>query len=146
MLDQLLNLVKENAGDAIINNPDVPNQKNDLAIQTTADSIFDNLKGQVSSGNLGSLMDMFKGGGDASSNSLVNNISSGVIKDLMAKVGLDNAAATAIVSKLLPLVIGKLKNKTNDPNDSSIDLDSILGALGGKGGGDILGKVKGLFG
>ena len=146
MLDQLLNLVKENAGDAIINNPDVPNQKNDLAIQTTADSIFDNLKGQVSSGNLGSLMDMFKGGGDASSNSLVNNISSGVIKDLMAKVGLDNAAATAIVSKLLPLVMGKLKNKTNDPNDSSIDLDSILGALGGKGGGDILGKVKGLFG
>ena len=146
MLDQLLKLVKENAGDAIINNPSIPDQKNDLAINTMASSIFDNLKGEVSAGNLGSLMEMFKGGGDASSNSMVNNISSGVIKDLMAKVGLDNATATAIVSKLMPLVMSKLKNKTNDPNDSSIDLDSILGALGGKGGGDIMGNLKGLFG
>lgn len=147
MLDQLLKLVKENAGDAIVNNPSVPDQKNDLAISTMASSIFDNLKGQVSSGNLGSLMDMFKGGGDASSNTMVNKISAGVIGDLMAKVGLDKAVATGIVNKLVPLIMSQLKNKANDPKDKSLGLDDIMGALGGgKGAGDILGKVKGLFG
>ena len=147
MIDQLLKLVKENAGDAIINNPKVPNQKNDLAINTMASSIFDNLKGQVSLGNLGSLMDMLKGGGDLSSNALVKKISAGVIGDLMAKVGLNKAAATGIVNKILPLIMNQLKHKANDPKDSSLGLDDIIGALGGgKGGGDILGKLKGLFG
>lgn len=146
MLDQLLKLVKENAGEAIVNNPAVPNEKNDLAINTAADSIFDNLKGQIGSGGLDSLMDMFKGGGDASSSSLVSGISSGVIGDLMAKVGIDKAASANIVNQLMPLVMNKLKSKTNDPNDSSIDLDGIINSLGGKGGGDILGSIKGIFG
>lgn len=147
MLDQLLKLVKENAGEAIINNPSVPNQKNDLAINTMASSIFDNLKGQASLGNLGSLMDIFKGGGDLASNPLIKKISTGVIGDLMAKVGIDKAAATGIVNKLLPVIMNQLKHKANDPKDSSLGLDDIIGALGGgKGAGGILGKLKGLFG
>lgn len=146
MLDQLINLVKENAGDAIINNPAVPNEKNDLAISTAAGSIFDNLKSQVGSGNLDSLMDMFKGGGDASSSSLVNNLTSGVGGELMSKLGIDQAAAGNIVNQLIPVVMNKLKDKTNDPNDSSLDLNGIIGSLTGDGGGDLLGKVKGLFG
>ena len=145
MLDQLLKLVKENAGDAIINNPAVPNEKNELAISTAAGSIFDNLKSQVGSGNLDSLMDMFKGG-DASSSSLVNNLTSGVGGELMSKLGIDQAAAGNIVNQLIPVVMNKLKDKTNDPNDSSIDLNGIIGSLTGDGGGDLLGKVKGLFG
>ena len=146
MLDQLINLVKENAGDAIINNAAIPNEKNDMAIDTAASSIFDNLQNQVGSGGLDSLMDMFKGGGDASSNSLVNKLTSGVGGDLMAKLGIDQATASSIVTQLVPVVMNKLKNKTNDPNDSSIDLDGIIGSLTGKGGGDLLGKAKGLFG
>ena len=147
MLDQLLKLVKENAGDAIINNPGVPNQKNDLAISTAATSIFDNLKGQANLGNLGSLMDMLKGGGDLASNPMVKKISTGVIGDLIAKVGLDKAVAAGIVNKLLPMIINQLQNKVNDPKDSSLGLDDIIGALGGgKGAGGMLGKLKGLFG
>jgi hypothetical protein len=146
MLDQLIKLVKDNAGEAIVNNPAVPNEKNELAINTTANSIFDSLKNQIGSGNLGSIMDMFTGGGDASSSSLINGVSSGVIGDLMAKVGLDKAAASNVVNQLVPLVMNKLKNKTNDPSDSSINLDGIMNALGGKGGNDILGSIKGIFG
>lgn len=146
MLDQLIKIVKESAGDAIINNPAIPNEKNDLAINTAASSIFDNLKDQVGGGGLSSLMDMFTGGGAASSGSIVDKLTSGVGKDLMAKLGIDQATAMGIVSQLIPVVMSKLKNKTNDPNDKSIDLEGIIGSLTGKGGGDILGKVKGIFG
>ena len=44
MFDQLLKLVKENAGEAIINNPAIPNQQNDAAINTAATGIMDQLK------------------------------------------------------------------------------------------------------
>ena len=60
MFENLLNLVKENAGDAIINNPAIPNEKNDEAINTTTNSIVETLKAQVTSGNLSSITDMFK--------------------------------------------------------------------------------------
>ena len=146
MLDQLIKIVKENAGDAIINNPAIPNEKNDQAIKTTASSIFDNLKDQVGGDGLSSLLEMFTGGEDATSGSLVNKLTSGVGKDLMSKLGIDQATATKIASLIIPVVMSKLKHKTNDPNDKSIDLESIIGSLTGKGGGDILGKVKGIFG
>lgn len=32
MLEELFNLVKHNAGDAVINNPDVPDDKNDAML------------------------------------------------------------------------------------------------------------------
>ncbi len=44
MLDQLILLVKEHAGEAIINNPAIPNEKNEAAISETAGGIFDVLK------------------------------------------------------------------------------------------------------
>ncbi|HPT13606.1 MAG TPA: DUF937 domain-containing protein [Bacteroidales bacterium] len=148
MLDQLLQLVRENAGEAIISNPAIDNKNNDAAIETAAGSIFDNLKGMAGGGNLDSILNLFQGGGDVSAHPAINNISSGVAGDLMKKFGLDQGAAANIVQQLIPTVMNKLVKKTNDPNDSSIDLQGILGALtGGKPkGGGILNTIKGLFG
>jgi uncharacterized protein YidB (DUF937 family) len=145
MLEQLLQLVKENAGDAIINNPVIPNEHNDAAIETAAGSLFDNLKGAAAGGNLDGIMNLFNQGGDVSNNPLVNNLSSGVAGDLMKKFGLDSGVAGNIVQNLLPVVMNKLVNKTNDPNDSSFDLQGIIGSLTG-GSGGIGNMIKGIFG
>lgn len=149
MLEQLLQLVKENAGEAIINNPAIPNEKNDAAMETAAGSILDNLKGIAGGGNLDSIMNLFQGGGDVASNPVMSNITSGVAGDLMKKFGLDKGAAAGIVQQLLPTVMNQLVHKTNDPNDKSIDIQGILGALtGGKKGRNkgIFNVIKGLFG
>lgn len=39
MFEQLLNLVKEQAGTAIINNPDIPNERNDEAVGDVTNSL-----------------------------------------------------------------------------------------------------------
>ena len=51
MLDELFNLVKQNAGTAIVNNPAIPNEKNDEVINEASSSIA------------GGLQEMFSGGG-----------------------------------------------------------------------------------
>jgi uncharacterized protein YidB (DUF937 family) len=147
MLENLLKLVKENAGDAIINNPAIPNVQNDAAIETATNSIFKALQGSIKSGGLNSIKDLFQSGSNIAGNPVMNNLSSNVGGDLMAKFGLDKGAAANIVSSLLPKVMGQLVNKTNDPNDNSFDLDGIIGALsGGKGKtGGILGTLGNLF-
>ena len=34
MIDKLINLIREYAGDSIINNPSIPNDKNEVAVET----------------------------------------------------------------------------------------------------------------
>ena len=166
MFENLLNLVKEHAGDAIVKNNAIPNEHNDTAIQTTATSIMESLKGQVAGGNISDLAGLFKGNTGAASNGMMSNISGDVVKNLMAKLGIDNAAASGIAASLIPSVMNSLVKKTNDPKDSSFDLQGIIGSLGGNGSmisgvmdilgggkenassgaGGLLNTVKGLFG
>jgi hypothetical protein len=166
MFENLLNLVKEHAGDAIVKNTAVPNEHNDKAMETTASSIIDALKGQVSGGNISDIAGLFKGNAAGASSGLMNNISGNVVKGLMDKLGLDNSAASGIAASLIPSVRNNLVKKTNDPNDNSFDLQGIIGSLGGNssmisgvmdmlgggkegaagGAGGILNTVKGLFG
>lgn len=147
MLENLIQLVKEHAGDAIINNPDVPNENNNSAIEATAGSIFDSLKGQFAgSGGMDMITNLLQGNESASSNPLVSGISTDVISGLVKKIGLPEGAAAGIVSQLLPKVMDSLKNKTNDPNDNSFDLQGIISSLAGGNAGGLLNKAKGLFG
>lgn len=144
MFDNLLSLVKEHAGDAIVNNPAIPNEKNDEAINTTANSIMNTLKSKVSGGELNSLMDMFKGGA-ANSSAVNSSVQNNVVNDLMKKFGVDNAQASGIAQKLIPTVMEKFVSKTNDPNDKSFDLNDVMSSLGGAKADGILGKITSFF-
>jgi F0F1-type ATP synthase delta subunit len=44
MFENLINLVRQNAGDAVINNPAIPNEKNEEAVETASGSIVSTLK------------------------------------------------------------------------------------------------------
>ena len=141
MFDELLKLVKENAGSAIVDNPAIPNEHNDAAISTATTGIMDQLKSVVSSGGVGQLKEMFSGGITAN-NPMVKNIGDGVAKTLMSKFGISSEQANGIVQSLIPKVMGSLVSKTNDPNDKSFDLNSVIGSLSG---GDVMGKLKNMF-
>jgi hypothetical protein len=146
MLENLLSLVKEHASEAIINNPAIPNEHNDAAISTTADGIMDHLKGLVTNGGLETIMGLFSGGNNAI-NGEVANMSGNIANSLMGKFGIGSEQAGGIVNMLLPQVINSLISKTNDPNDNSFDVQSIIGSLmgGGEGLGGLLGGLKKLF-
>lgn len=146
MLENLLELVRENAGEAIIKNPAIPDKKNDAAIKAATASLFKALQGTAKSGGLNSIKDLFQSGNNVASSPVVNQLSSNVAGDLMKKFGLDKGAANSIVSMLIPIVLSQLVKKTNDPRDNSFNLDGIIGALtGGKTGG-LLGTLKGMLG
>lgn len=167
MLDNLLDLVKQHSTDAIINNPAIPNERNDEAVAVASTSIFDGLKNAVGNGNLTDVLNMFTNGGNNAGTGLSQNIQSGFIDNLTSKFGLDKHAAGGIAESLIPSVLQNLVSKTNDPNDSNFNLQDIVSKIGGgnidfqnilnnftnndsqsdtqKGGG-IMDSLKGLFG
>lgn len=131
MLDQLINLVKERAGDAIIRNPVIPNEKNDNVINEASNSISGSLKKMISGGQIEDVLKMFSGKQDTASSSVTNKISGNVINDLQEKFGLGQDAAKNIANKLVPGVMNDLVKKTNDPEDKSFDIQGIFNNLSG---------------
>lgn len=146
MLDNLINLVKEQAGDAIVRNPAVPNEKNEAVIAETSNSIIGSLQNMASGGGMNDLLNAFRGSGsasDASFGAVSQNVSGDLVTNLQNKFGLDQGAASGIAGSLIPNILKSLVNKTNDPNDKSFDLQSILSQLGGGNLQNILSKFTG---
>ena len=147
MLDQLFNLVKEQAGDTIINNPDIPNDRNDEAVGEVTNSITGGLQNALANGQFNDALKMLgNAGGDLQNNPLVNQLSGNAVTNLMDKFGLNQEQAASIVSNLLPGVLQQFISKTNDPNDNSFDLQGIFSSLtGGSSNGldlqGLLGRV-----
>lgn len=133
MFENLLDLVKQNAGTAIINNPAISNDRNDEVIAETSNSIAGGLQNILSqSSGLKDMLKMF-GGQDsgAATGNISQQLSGGVIQSLMDKFGLDKGTAGNIAGGLIPSVLSNLVSKTNDPNDHSFNIQGIFNSLSG---------------
>ena len=141
MLDNLTDLVKGLAGDAVVNNPDIPNDQNNEVVAEASHTVASGLQNMVAGGGLQNIISMFSGGGQQSggqqsaggllSNPIVNMMIGHFASKLMNKFGLNSNQASNVSSNLIPSVISGLINKTNDPNNSSFTLDNILHSLTG---------------
>ncbi|MEO6313314.1 MAG: hypothetical protein ABIU63_16940 [Chitinophagaceae bacterium] len=145
MLENLFDLIKQNAGSAIIDNPAIPNEHNEEAVSMAGSSIMDGLKTMLASGNAQDVISLFnQQGGDIASTPAAQQISGGFIQNLMKKFGLNESAASGIAASLIPMVLQKLVHKTNDANDGSFDITSIIGSLTGGNGKQQAGGAGGL--
>jgi hypothetical protein len=146
MLEQLMNLVKESAQDSVVKNPEVPDQHNEGIIQEAVKSIMSGLQKELAGGT-GGVQNVIKtlSGKESTTpeeNPVVNNISGDFINNIMQKFGISSSTAKGIAASLIPMIMGKLVHKTNDPNDSSLNLEGILGSLtGGKASALNLGGI-----
>jgi len=152
MLDQLAKLVEEHAGSAIINNPEIPNNQNNAAVQEVAQQIFSGLQSHATSGNFSQLTSLFQGNTSVSSmasNPIVQQLISSVAGSLASKFGMSPATAQNMATSLLPTVMSQLISKTNNPDDNSFDLSGIMGKLTGDSNFDLssmLGNTGGIGG
>jgi len=146
MLDQLVNLVRQNAQETIVKNPAVPNEANDDAIKDVASQILDGLKGQARQGNVQDLMGMLQGGGQSSvqGNPLTSSLISNITSNLASKFGISPQVASGIASTLIPMVMKQFVDKTNDPDDKDFDLQDVVKSVTGNSNvGDILSQFTG---
>lgn len=137
-----MNLVQQNAGSSIINNPAIPNEHNNTAMETVVQSMMGGLSQQAQGGGLGNLLGMVvNGGGNVQDNPVTQGVQQNVEQSLMQKLGISPQVAMSIASTLVPIVLSKMMNKAADPNDPSIDGNSIMGAATGKQGMDWMGMA-----
>lgn len=159
MLDNILNLVKDQVLPVVQNNNEIPEDKKNDVIETTASSFMDGLKDQlIPSGGITDMIGGLLGGGKSNDSNplsnfgnsvMVSGIQSTVASALSSKVGLNSSLSKTIASAVVPMVFNMMKSKSNDSN-SGFDLTSLIGMLAGgsndkKGDSGLLGKLGGLF-
>lgn len=120
MLEQLLEMVRSNSQQAIVNNPEIPNERNDDAMGTVLGSVLGGLQTyQNQGGNPNDLMAMLgNNSGNMMSNPVVGGMAQNAIGGLMERFGLSSSSAGAIVAQVLPMILGTMAARNNNPNDS----------------------------
>lgn len=152
MLENLFNLIKEQGVSDIINNPVIPNEKNDAVIGDATQSVAEGFQGVLAGGGLQSVLSLLGGNQNAGSgssllnNPIVSNIISNFTNKLTSNHGIAGDQASGIAKNLIPGVISSLISKTNNPNDSSFDINSIIGSLTGGATGGSGFDLQGLIG
>jgi len=130
MFENLNNLVRQNAGDAVISNPSIPNEKNEEAVEAAGGSIMSTLKNALSGGRINDVLGFFKNGRQGSPE-LVQQATDNYANDLQNKLGVAPAEANKAAAALVPQTMQQLANKTADPSDSSFNIQDIFNKLSG---------------
>ncbi|MEP6711235.1 MAG: DUF937 domain-containing protein [Ferruginibacter sp.] len=134
MLEQLMDLINQHSQEAVVNNPDVPNEQNAAVTQEAGSTIMSTLQSMLAGGRANDVLSLFSNKtGDVSTHPVTQEISGNFITNLMSKFGLNGRQAGGIASALLPMVLSKLVHKTNDPADGSFNIQNIFNSLSGNG-------------
>lgn len=152
MLDQLMEIVQQQAQGAVVENNAVPNEKNEAVMEEARNSIFSGLQKMMAEGKTEEITSLLKSGQNAQgAEPAMNMLSGNFIDSITEKLGIDKSTAMSIAASLIPMIISKLSSKASDPNDSSINFGSILSSLsGGQSGnsnmGDTASAIGGMLG
>jgi hypothetical protein len=143
MIEQLLKTLVSQGQQHVIQNPEIPNEYNQQVLGEAGNSIMTGLQGMLASGGLSQIMRLFSGGGSSAqpgqaggissllSNPIVMNIVQSFSGKLIQQFNLNPASAQQVSHSLIPEVLQKFTQQVNDPNDQSVDINSVMQSLTG---------------
>jgi hypothetical protein len=145
MLDKIFDIVKQFGQDAVVNNPDVPNEQNQEVMADATKTIASGFQNIMAGGGFQNILDLFKGGGNTSNsnagggiggllkNPIVTMMVGYFINKLVSKYRMSPSSASNVASSLIPNALSGLINQTNDPSNPGFTLDGLIGSLTGGG-------------
>ena len=149
MLKELFDLVKGQATETVINNPDVPNQYNNDVVAEATNTVASGLRNVVAGGGVQNILSMFGSNPNKKSllsNPIVSMMMGHFASKLMNKFRMGPSQANNLSGNLIPNVLGTLINKSNDPNNSSFSLDKLLASITGGRSNEVTSQAGGLGG
>jgi len=149
-----MEIVRQQGQQAVVANPDVPNEHNEAVMQEASSTITSQMQGMLQQGGPGAIKNLFEGvqSGDPN-HPAVQGMANNFAGNIAEKFGINSSAAKALAISLIPMVLSKVMNRAKDPNDSGFNIGSILGSLMGgnnnapgqpqqQQGGDLMGQLS----
>lgn len=146
MLDQLFNIVKQFGQDAVVNNPEVPEQHNNEVMADATKTITSGFQNILAGGGFQNILDLFKGGGNTGGgtssgggiggllkNPIVTMMVGYFISKLVSKYKMSPSSASNVANSLIPNALQGIIGETNNPANPGFTLDGLIGSLTGGG-------------
>ncbi len=130
MFEKLFLLVKNNAGKAVIENPEILEKDREAVMNEASSSIIEVLKGQMESGKLKDLIKYFQFP-DIYQNPLVTSVVNRFANKLNTYYNIDPLAALNISKTLIPPVMLELIEQTKGEKNKEFSLSSFLSKING---------------
>jgi len=149
MLKELFDLVKGEATETVINNPEVPNQYNNDVVAEATNTVASGLRNVVAGGGVQNILSMFGSNPNKKSllsNPIVSMMMGHFASKLMNKFNMGTNQANNLSGNLIPNVLGSLINKSNDRNNPAFSLEKLLASITGGRSNEVASQGGGLGG
>ena len=130
MFEKLFQLVKNNAGTAVIDSPTIPAKYHEAVINEASSSIIEVLKAQVETGRIKDLVKYFQFPG-IYNNSIVSSMVNKFANKLNNFYGVDPESALVVANQLIPPVMEQLVMQTKNEKNKDFSLGNLLSKLNG---------------
>ena len=130
MFEKLFMLVKNNAGTAVIDNPEIPAKYHEAVINEASSSIIEVLKGQMETGKVKDLIRFFQFSG-IYNNSLVSSMVNKFANKLNNFYGIDPKTALVTSNTLIQPVMKELVIQSKNEHNKDFGLSNLLSKLSG---------------
>lgn len=146
MIDNIMNMVKDQIGGDLMEKFGLDSSQKDEAINITKETITDKISGAATGGGMSGIMNLFSSNdNDEEGNSMLSDLTSSLSSNFSSKLGVDADKSGGISSMIMEKVTALFGDKLG----GSFDIGDLMGMIGGgkSGGiGGMLGKLGGLFG
>jgi uncharacterized protein YidB (DUF937 family) len=145
MLEQIMNSLKSEVEGKLSDNSNLPAGGVEKILNTLSDVVNKEVTGQMLSGNLSHLMNLFSNQPNTDqANVIQSNIHSDFVGNLMSKLGLSQETSAGIAATAVPALINAItKKNSTTPDDDPSPLHELFGTSGNNG---ISGTAKSLLG
>lgn len=143
MFEKLFLLVKNNAGKAVMECPEIPEKDREAVINEASSSIIEVLKGQIESGRLKDLVKYFQFP-DIYKNPLITSVVNKFANKLNRFYGIEPISALRISNSLIPPVMLELIKQTKSEQNKEFALSSFLSKINGNRA-DLSGLVQNMI-
>jgi hypothetical protein len=130
MFEKLFLLVKNNAGKAVMENPEIREKDREAVINEASSSIIEVLKGQMESGKLKDLVKYFQYP-DIYKNPLISSVVNKFANKLNRFYNISPASALNIANSLIPPVMLELIKQSKSEQNKEFALSSFLSKING---------------
>jgi hypothetical protein len=143
MIETLINSLKSEVGSQIVGQTNLSSGNLDKVFSIIGDVTKKEVTGQLKSGNLSTVMNLFSNKtNNSGANALQSSITTGIVSNLVSKLGLSQQVSNTIAQVAVPALMNLITKKNSEtPDDDPSPLNDIFGSITKGSTGNMLGGV-----
>lgn len=145
-----MNFVRQNSQEAVVQNPDVPSEQQEIVMQEAAGSVQTGIQQIYQQQGAAGVKQLFQSAAQGQTNSSqVQHLTSNFTDNITSKLGLSKGAAGALAAAIIPMLLRRMTQQNTPGADNGFSMGGLLSSIlggsnktGGTGtGGGMLGKL-----